>query len=252
MHDEPAPITEHLAELRRRLFYVLLALVLCSIAAFAYAEQIFFFLMRPAVEALGEHGARLQAIAPTETFVTFIKCALLAGFCISLPVTFWQVWAFVAPGLYANEKRMLLPFVFVSTALFLGGAVFGYTQVFPVMFSFLSGFGSEHVEQAWTMREVFSTTSQMFLAFGVAFELPVVVFFLTLSGLMTSAQLWRATPYAVVIIFVVAAILTPTPDWMTQLLLAVPMVLLYLGGVGVAYLFEPGRRERRLQSSQVE
>ena len=251
MLDEPAPITEHLAELRRRLFWILAALVICSILAFSYAEQIFLFLMRPAVEALGEQGSRLQAIAPTETFVTYVKCALLAGFCVSLPVTFWQVWAFVAPGLYANEKRMVVPFVIISSGLFVGGALFGYTQVFPLMFEFFVGFGSEQVEQAWTMREVFSTTTQMFLAFGVAFEMPVVVFFLSLSGLLTSAQLWRGTRYAVLGIFVVAAVLTP-PDWMSQVLLAVPMVLLYLAGVGVAYLFEPGRRERRLQSSQVE
>ena len=251
MLDDPAPITEHLAELRRRLFWILSALLVCSIVSFSYAEEIFLFLMRPAVDALGEHGSRLQAIAPTETFVTFVKCALLAGFCISLPVTFWQVWAFVAPGLYDSEKRMAVPFVIVSTGLFIGGAIFGYTQVFPLMFAFLSGFSSDLVEQAWTMREVFSATTQMFLAFGVAFELPVFVFFLVISGVMTSAQLWRGTPYAVLAIFVVAAILTP-PDALSQILLALPMVLLYVAGVGVAYLFEPGRRERRLQSSQVE
>ena len=251
MTDEPAPITEHLAELRRRLFWILLTMLLFAVAAFSYAEPIFLFLMDPAVKALGEQGARLQAIAPTETFFTYLKCALLAGFVCSLPVTFWQLWAFIAPGLYENERRAILPFVIVSTGLFVGGAVFGYTQVFPLVFEFLSGFSSELVEQAWTMREAFSVTTRLFLAFGVAFELPVLVFFLALTGIVTAAQLWRGTPYAVLGIFITAAVLTP-PDFVSQILLAMPMLALYLLGVGVAFIFEPGRKERRVQSSQVE
>jgi len=249
--DEPAPITEHLAELRKRLFWIIATTLVFSIVAWNFAEEIFLFLMAPAVQALGEKGARLQAIAPTETFFTYLKCAVLAGFVCSLPVTFWQIWAFVAPGLYDNERRAVLPFVFVSTLLFVGGAIFGYTQVFPYVFGFLSGFSSELVEQAWTMREAFSVTTRLFLAFGIAFELPVFIFFLSLTGIVTAGQLWRGTPYAVLAIFVAAAILTP-PDVVSQVLLAVPMLGLYLIGVAVAYVFEPGRRERRVQSSQVE
>jgi sec-independent protein translocase protein TatC len=249
--DEPAPITEHLAELRTRLLRVIVTLVVFAVVAFQFAEPIFAFLMAPAVEALGEQGARLQAIAPTETFFTYLKCALLAGFVCSLPVTFWQLWAFVAPGLYDNERRAILPFVLVSTVLFVGGAVFGYSQVFPLVFEFLSGWSNDLVEQAWTMREAFSVTTRLFLAFGIAFEMPVFVFFLSLTGIVSAAQLWRGTPYAVLGIFIAAAILTP-PDFVSQVLLALPMLGLYLLGVGVAWLFEPGRRDRRLQSSQVE
>ncbi|MEO1129415.1 MAG: twin-arginine translocase subunit TatC, partial [Planctomycetota bacterium] len=102
LHDRRAPITDHLTELRKRIFWILITMVIFSVAAFSYSEQIFLFLMDPAVKALGEKGARLQAIAPTETFFTYLKCALLAGFVCSLPVTFWQIWAFIAPGLYAN------------------------------------------------------------------------------------------------------------------------------------------------------
>lgn len=251
MIDEPAPITEHLGELRRRIFWILLAMLVFSVAAWSYAEQIFLFLMDPAVKALGERSARLQAISPTETFLTYLKCALLAGFICSLPVIFWQVWAFVSPGLYDSERRAIIPFVLVSTALFIGGAMFGYTLVFPIVFQFLSGFSSELVEQAWSMREVFSATTHMFLAFGVAFELPVVVFFLALSGILTPMQLFRATPYAILVIFVVAAILTP-PDAVSQIMLAVPMLSLYLLGVGVAFLVAPRRAEPEAQTSQVE
>jgi sec-independent protein translocase protein TatC len=252
--DEPAPITEHLAELRTRLFWILATTVVFSVVAFNFAEEIFLFLMLPAVEALGEQGARLQAIAPTETFFTYLKCALLAGFVCSLPVTFWQLWAFVAPGLYDNERRAILPFVVISTGLFVGGAVFGYTQVFPLVFEFLSGWSSDLVEQAWTMREAFSVTTRLFLAFGIAFEMPVFVFFLALTGIVSAEKLLRGTPYAVLAIFIVAAILTP-PDFVSQILLAIPMLALYLIGVGVAFLFDPRRRERReqsVQSSQAE
>jgi sec-independent protein translocase protein TatC len=245
--DEPAPITEHLAELRKRIFWILATMLVFTVVAFNYAEQIFLFLMDPAVQALGDKGSKLQAIAPTETFFTFLKCALLAGFVLSLPVTFWQIWAFVAPGLYANERRAIVPFVLVSSLLFAGGAIFGYTQVFPLVFDFLSGFSSELVEQNWTMREAFSVTTRLFLAFGVAFEMPVFVFFLAISGIVTSRQLFSSTPYAVLGIFILAAILTP-PDFVSQVLLAIPMLVLYLVGVGVAWVFEPGRRREEVEA----
>ena len=204
-------------------------------------EEIFGFLLEPAVAALGGEDRPLQAIAPTEIFFTYLKCAVLAGFVFALPVIFWQIWAFVSPGLYTTEKKTLVPFVLVSCVLFVGGAVFSYLAVFPLMFSFFTGFDSEFVHSAWTMREVFALTTRLFLAFGVAFELPVLVFFLSLAGIVDAPTLLRGTPYAVLAVFVAAAILTP-PDWVSQIFLALPMVLLYLLGVGVAYLF--GRRKR--------
>ena len=137
--------------------------------AWGFKQQIFGYLMAPAVEALSPEQGKLQAIAPTEIFFTYVKSALLAGFIISLPVIFWQIWSFVAPGLYANEKKAMIPFVTSSTILFGGGAIFGYSVVFPLMFSFLTGFDNEFVISAWTMKEVFSLTSRMFLVFGIAF-----------------------------------------------------------------------------------
>ncbi len=252
MIDEPAPITDHLAELRRRIFWILLALVVCSIAAFTRAEEIFLFLVEPVVQSAEGTGVQLQAISPTETFFTYLKCALLAGFVLSLPVTFWQVWAFIAPGLYETERRAVIPFVFISSLLFAGGALFGYSQVFPLVFDFLSSFDdSQLIDQNWTMSAVFSTTSRLFLAFGTAFELPVVVFFLSLTGLVSARQLLSGTPYALLAIFVVAAILTP-PDPLSQVLLAAPMFVLYLIGVGVAWIFDPARKRREIQPSQTE
>lgn len=241
MDDAKLPLTDHLAELRTRIIRVLLAWAVGSALAWNFSEQIFGLLLDPALAALGEDG-QLQAIAPTEIFFTYLKCALLAGFIFALPVIFWQIWAFVAPGLYPAERNAIVPFVIVSTALFAGGSIFGYTTVFPLMFNFFTAFDSELVQSAWTMREVFAMTTRLFLAFGVAFELPVLVFFLAVAGIVDAPTLFKGTPYAVLMVFVAAAVLTP-PDWVSQVFLAVPMILLYLLGVGVAYLFNPPRKK---------
>lgn len=241
MTDPELPITDHLAELRTRIAWVIASWFTCAGASYAWAEEIFAFLLAPALDALGTE-ASLQSIAPTEIFFTYIKCALLAGFILSLPMFFWQVWAFVAPGLYQGEKRLVLPFVFSSTLLFAGGSVFGYSIVFPIIFEFFSSFTSDFVVSAWTMREVFSLTTRLFLAFGVAFELPLLVFFLAIAGVVTAKQLLSFTPYAVLCVFIAAAILTP-PDVVSQLFLAVPMIILYLLGVAAAFLV--GRKKSK-------
>ncbi|MEE9606574.1 MAG: twin-arginine translocase subunit TatC [Myxococcota bacterium] len=243
MDDTRLPLTDHLAELRSRLFRLLIAWALGSAAAWSFREPIFAFLLEPALAALGSEGRALQAIAPTEIFFTYLKCAMLAGFFLALPVIFWQLWAFVSPGLYPREKTTILPFVLASTLLFTVGAIFGYAAVFPLVFQFFTGFDSEFVQSAWTMREVFALTTRLFLAFGVAFELPVLVFFLSLAGIVEAPTLLRGTPYAILGVFVLAAILTP-PDWVSQVLLAIPMVVLYLLGVGVAYLFGGSRKRK--------
>ena len=242
MDDKKLPLTDHLAELRTRLIRVGVAWGVGSALAWSWSEQIFRLLLAPAVDALGPDGGKLQAIAPTEIFFTYLECALLAGFLLALPVILWQIWAFVAPGLYPRERQAILPFVLVTTVLFATGAAFGHTAVLPLMFHFFTTFDSDIVQSAWTMSEVFSLTTHMFLAFGLAFELPVVVFFLALAGIVEAPKLLKGTPYAVLIIFIVAAILTPTPDWVSQLLLGIPMVLLYLLGVGVAFVFTGARK----------
>jgi sec-independent protein translocase protein TatC len=245
--DTKLPLTEHLAELRTRIFRILIAWAIGVAVAWNFSEAIFGLLLKPAVAALGTDGPALQAIAPTEIFFTYLKCAVLAGFLFALPVIFWQIWRFVAPGLYPAEKHAILPFVGASTLLFIAGAVFGYTMVFPLMFNFFTQFDSDFVRSAWTMREVFALTTRLFLAFGIAFELPVVVFFLSMAGIVDARTLFRGTPYAILGIFVMAAILTP-PDWVSQVFLAVPMVVLYLLGVGVAYVFGGGRKKVKVKA----
>jgi len=247
VNDAKLPLTEHLAELRTRIFRILIAWAIGIALAWNFSEQIFGLLLKPAVAALGGGERSLQAIAPTEIFFTYLKCAVLAGFLFALPVVFWQIWRFVAPGLYPSERQAIVPFVTVSTLLFLAGALFGYTMVFPLMFDFFTQFDSDFVKSAWTMREVFALTTRLFLAFGVAFELPVAVFFLSLAGIVDAPTLLRGTPYAVLGVFVLAAILTP-PDWVSQVFLAVPMVGLYLLGVGVAFVFGGGRKKVRTKA----
>jgi sec-independent protein translocase protein TatC len=239
LKDQALPLTEHLRELRSRVFRILLAWIGGGVLAWSWREDIFARLLAPATHALGE-GAKLQAIAPTEIFFTYLQCALLAGFLIGLPVFFWQAWAFIAPGLYPNEKRVALPFVVISTSLFLLGAWFGHTVVFPVIFAFFASFSSSFVEAAWTMREVFGFSTRMLLAFGTGFELPVVVFFLAWAGVVEPRRMLAGTKYFVLVAFIVGGVLTP-PDPLSQSLLAGPLIALYLLGVGAAYLFVPKR-----------
>lgn len=248
MDETKLPVTEHLAELRSRLFKVLGACALGAAVAWNFAEPIFGLVVAPAVNALGGEGRPLQAISPTEIFFTYLKCSLLAGLLFALPVIFWQLWAFVAPGLYPSEKKAALPFVLASTLLFLTGCAFGYSVAFPLMFTYLSSFDSSFVESAWTMREVFGLTTHLFIAFGIAFELPVLVFFLSMAGIVDARTLWRGWGYALLAIFVVAAIITP-PDWVSQMVLGVPMFALYLLGVGVAWIFERPRSKDAAQTS---
>ena len=247
MKDQPLPLTTHLRELRSRVLRILIAWIAGSAAAWRWREEIFGRLLAPATNALGEH-AKLQAIAPTEIFFTYLQCALLAGFVLALPVFFWQTWAFVAPGLYPQEKRVALPFVLVSTTLFLCGCWFGHGVVFPVIFTFFASFSSSFVEAAWTMQEVFGFSARMLLAFGVGFELPVLVFFLALAGIVEPRRMLSNTKYFVLIAFIVGGVLTP-PDPLSQSLLAGPLILLYLLGVGAAYLFVPKRVPESAASS---
>ncbi len=241
MDDQRVPVTAHLAELRTRIIRILIAWTLGFVAVYTFREPLFDFLFRPAIAALPE-GEKLQAIAPTEIFFTYLKTALFGGFLVALPVIFWQIWAFVSPGLYANERRTAVPFVFMSTLLFLGGATFGYTAVFPIMFPFFADFDNSVVASAWTLREVFALCSRMFLAFGVAFELPIAIVFFSMLGIVSPRQLLASFKYAILVIFVVSAILTPQ-DVVSQLLLAGPLMVLYLIGVAVAFVLSPRRKK---------
>ena len=247
MDDTALPLTEHLAELRSRLIKSVVAWLAASLLAWTFKEEIFRALLAPAVAALGHGKGHLQAISPGEIFFTYIKGALLGGFVLALPVILWQAWSFISPGLYTSEKKFAVPFVSISTLLFVTGALFGHQLVFPIMFAFLSNFENEFVQAAWSMSEVFDMTTTMFLAFGASFEIPIVVFFLASAGIISVSQLLKKFPYAVLVCFILGAVLTPSTDWVSQTLLAVPMCVLYLLGILAAWLFG-GRRARKVET----
>jgi sec-independent protein translocase protein TatC len=228
------PILAWLADLRGRLVRVLLAGILGTGVAWGFREEIFQLLLRPATRALGEAGA-LQAIAPTEIFFTYLKASLLTGFVVTIPVFFWELWQFIRTATGLGRSWTTAAFAFASTALFAGGVLFGHTLVFPLVFDFFASFSSEFVEAAWTMREVFTLSIRLILAFGIGFELPLLTFFLAATGIVSPQRLLKFTPYGVLLAFVLAAVLTP-PDVVSQLMLAAPLSVLYLIGVGAGML----------------
>lgn len=229
------PFTSHLEELRSRLIKSSLAIIAAFSLSYTFAEEIFSFLTAPLLR-IQTPGLALIGTGVPEAFFTKIKVALIAALFLSFPVILWQSWQFVAPGLYENEKRYARGFVFFGTLLFMLGAWFCYAVIFHVGYNFfLQRYQALGVRPAIRIGEYLSFSSQLLLAFGVTFELPVVAYFLTRIGLLDHSVLIHQFRYAIIIIFIVAAILTP-PDIVSQILLALPLLLLYGVSIGVAYL----------------
>jgi sec-independent protein translocase protein TatC len=236
------PFTGHLQELRSCLVKSLLAVVVGFSICYANVEKIFFYLTSP-LTRIDTPGLTLIGTAVTEAFFTKMKVSFIAGLFFALPVVLWQIWRFVAPGLYEDEKRYALKFVFFGTLFFLLGAWFCYAVIFQLGFEFLlRRYAALQVRPAIRVGEYLSFASEIVFAFGVMFQLPVVAYFLTRIGLIDHAFLIRNFRYAVVVIFILAAILTP-PDLVAQVLLTVPLMLLYGVSIGVAYFASKGRRQ---------
>jgi sec-independent protein translocase protein TatC len=218
-------ILEHLAELRTRLLYSFLAICAAAVISYEFAPFLFDVLSRPYFEAFPDN--QLIGTGPAEAFMLKIKVALFSGILLSSPFLFLQLWLFVAPGLYENEKRLVFPFVFCTTALFVLGAWFCYRFVVPLAFEFFHAqYASIGVTPQIRLSEHLSMMMQTLVGFGAVFELPIIAFFLARLGLITHHTLIRGSRYAVVIIFIVSAVLTP-PDVLSQLLMAGPICLLY-------------------------
>jgi sec-independent protein translocase protein TatC len=233
---------EHLDELRKRLVGSAIALGAGFLVALAFINPIFEFIMRPLYEKLPP-GSSLIYTEPTEAFMLKLKIAALAGAVLAVPVVMWQVWLFISPGLYKHERRFAIPFILMSTVFFAGGAVFAHYVVFPWAWVFLASFSTDYMMFMPKVASVFSLYAKMILAFGAIFEMPTVVLFLARMGLVTAGFLARHIKYAVLIIFIAAAILTPTGDVVTQSLMAGPMFGLYLLSIVIAWVF--GKRKPR-------
>lgn len=230
------PFTEHLAELRSRLIRSVIAVVVLFSGTFAIKRPLFRFLSRPLEQAftiaqqmdpdLPDFAFKMAYKDPLEPFFTQLKVAVAAAFFLAVPYLTYQAWRFVAPGLYQHERRATVPFVLSATLMFAGGAAFGYLLVLPYGYGYLLTYGGEDFEPMIMMAEYLKLTARLLIAFGLVFELPVVVVFLARIGVVSPATLVRYRRHAIVVFFVLAAILTP-PDVVTQVLLALPLVLLY-------------------------
>lgn len=226
---------DHLDELRRRIIAAVLAVTLGFLVAFIFIGTIFDFIMKPLTEVVGTH-VELIYNEPTEAFLLNIKMAALVGLLLAMPIVLWQVWRFVAPGLYAHEKKFAIPFVALATAFFTLGAAFSHYVVFPAAWRFFASFANEYLDFTPRIEPAFSLYVKMALAMGVIFQVPTVVFFLARVGLVTAGWLWRNVKYAVLVSFVLAAVLTPSADPVSQTLMAVPTIGLYLIGIGIAWV----------------
>jgi sec-independent protein translocase protein TatC len=228
---------EHLEELRRRLIHAFVALILGFLVCWGFSEHILEWLLRPALPP----GEVPIVLVPTEGFFTHLRVAFLAGIFLSFPYIICQLWLFIAPGLYRHEKRLAVPFILFLTLFFLGGGLFGYAVGLPRITEFLARY-MEGMDPQLSVRSLVTFVSRILLGLGIVFELPILIFFLARLGLVTPAFLWRHMRHATLIIFVVAAALTPTGDVATLLVFAVPMILLYLLGIGVAWAFGKPRQ----------
>jgi sec-independent protein translocase protein TatC len=235
--DANMTLTEHLEELRWCILKSVLALVLASGICYFFSDAIFGLIVAPLRRSL-QPGQNLIGTSVTEAFFVEIKVALAAGVLFSCPVIFYQIWRFVAPGLSGRERKLVIPFVLCATFFFVAGAAFCYRFVLPVAFKyFIEQYESMGVSPAIRIGEYFTFFFRMILAFSVTFELPVFTFFLVRVGIWDYRFMLRSFRYALVIIFVIAAMLTPTPDVINQSLLAVPMLLLYVLSIGIAYIW---------------
>jgi sec-independent protein translocase protein TatC len=235
------PFLEHLDELRTRLLVSVAALGVGFIASWTFVERLLDFIFVPLAATI--KGGRFQYFEPGEAFMLRMKLAALAGLFLAMPVILWQAWRFVAPGLYRDEKRVAIPFVFLSTVFFTLGAAFSHYVAFPWTMQFFASFERPDIVFFPAIGPVFATYVKMLLAMGLVFQMPTVVFCLARFGLVTAGFLVRHFKYAVLLIFVVAAVATPGQDLVSQLMMAGPMLVLY--GLSIAIAWVVGRRRRR-------
>jgi sec-independent protein translocase protein TatC len=234
---------EHLDELRTRLMYALLSLGVGAAIAFIFIQRIYEFVMRPMYAMLPPGGKLIFTEAP-EAFMLYIRIGIIAGLIIASPLILWQVWLFVAPALYARERRFAIPFVLFATIGCFSGAAFGHYVVFPLMWKFFATFQNDFVTFMPRVETAFGLYIKMVVGMALVFQMPTLVFFLAKMGVITARWMIRYFKYAVLVIFIVAAIVTPSPDVASQMIVGVPMIGLYIISIFIAWAFGKKKAKR--------
>jgi sec-independent protein translocase protein TatC len=231
--DHKMSLTEHLIELRKRLLRILIALGIGFGICYYYKDLVFDIITKPLTQVLPPNS-HLVYIGVTEAFFVYMKLAFFASLLITSPIILYQIWKFISPGLLSKEKKYVIPFMLSSTLLFLGGVLFGYFIALPPAFEFFVSFNNQYLQAMISFREYLSLFVTFLLGFGLSFELPVFIFFLAKLGIVNAKMLSKHRKYAILLIFISAAILTPSPDALSQILMAIPLMLLYEVSIFVA------------------
>jgi sec-independent protein translocase protein TatC len=237
------PLMGHLGELRKRITYIAIAVVVCTIVAFIEKDWVWMVLMRP-LNNTELAGQGLAVFGPTEGFMQVIKVSLYAGLIVSLPFMLYQFWAFIMPALYENEKRSVLPYVAFTTGLFLAGVAFGYFVVLPVGLRFLVGYGGDLFNQLMQAERYVNFVTMFELAFGVVFELPLIMMLLSWIGIVDHVKMRKFRKYAVLVMAVIAMVLTPSQDPLSMALMLIPLLLLYEFGIWLSKMALKRRQKR--------
>ena len=237
---------DHLEELRKRIIYSVMAVALGFCACWWKVEKIYDVMQRPIMDALKANGMaeKLVYLNPTEPFNLYLKVAALAGLFLTSPFVLYQVWMFISPGLYRNEKRYVVPFMVSTITLFASGGYFGFKIVYPAALNFLISFGKQF-QPMITIKEYTELFLSIILGMGLVFEMPILVFFLSLMGIISAGWMWKNFRYSILIIFIIAAIVTPTSDILNMCIFAAPMIALYVLSIGVAWAVHPKQRQAR-------
>jgi sec-independent protein translocase protein TatC len=245
LRSRSMPLLAHLEELRKRIVFSVLGVLVGFLSCWSFADRIFSLMQQPIVGALRHHGivGGLVYLNPSEPFNLYLEVALVGGLFVASPFVFYQLWLFIAPGLYRGEKRYVLPFLLSTVGLFVAGGLFGYKMVYPASLDFLIGFG-QHFQPMITIGEYTKLFVTITVGLGLIFEMPIVVFFLALMRVITARWMLRNLRYSILAIVVIAAIITPTADILNMCLFAAPMIALYAVSIGVAWLVN-STRERK-------
>jgi sec-independent protein translocase protein TatC len=246
--EEKQPFAAHLDELRKRLIFCFVAVGIGFVACYFFKVELFYILVAP-LQKVMKSGETLIYTHLPEAFFTFLKTAFIGGLMLASPIIIYQFWMFIAPGLYDREKRLLVPILFLSVVFFAGGALFAYFIVFPYGFQFFLSFATDTIRPMPSMKEYLGFASKLLLAFGLIFELPLVITFMAKLGIVSVDFLKKNRKYAILLFFVVAAILTP-PDVVTQFMMAMPLIVLYEISIIGARIF--GKKRDATEDSGVD